>query len=338
MLKLVNRSIISDFSFDFVADVEIKSSLDELTDTATVIIPRKLNYRRNGVLLNNIVSGDNPVFKRGDPVELQAGYDDRINQVFKGYISDIVPRLPLKFSVQDRMYLLKQHKVGPYTVETVTLKKLLTDILPPDVKFEALDVQLGWFRIRVTTAAKVLEHLQTHYGLTCNFRNDVLYCGLRYINTDLVNSMGMINPDYHLPVFRNGVNIADDTNLVFKRSDEQPIKLTAISINTKNEKIKVEVGDSFGEQRTMYFYNLDAASLKKIAEENIDKLKYTGFFGSFDTFLEPQIKKGDAIKLGDPQFEEKDGVYLVKAVHTSYGAKGSGPAGRQTIFVDKKVA
>lgn len=326
-MVLKSKTVIDTFEFDFVTEVEINSSLEDLTDKARLTIPKKLKYKRNGQIVNNVVSGENPLFKRGSKVELWAGRgkNNPLNRVFVGYVSDISPRLPLEFSLQDEMWKLKQITVKNYSEKNLTLKKLLADILP-GYKVNALDVTLGWFRIKRSNVAAVLDHLKSHYGLTCNFRDGVLYAGLRYLTT---------NPlELNVSEFTFEQDIIDDDNLVYRREDDIFIKLKAISINDKNEKVEVEVGDPQGDQRTMYFYGVSKADLQKIAEENLVKMKYEGFFGSFTTFLTPQVRTGEAVRLINKKLPEKNGIYLVKAVDTKYGFDG----GTQTIHLDRKIA
>lgn len=330
-MVLQSRTVIDTFEFDFLTEVEIKSSLEEMTNTARLTIPKKLNYKRNGKLITNVVEGADPLFRRGSVVTLQAGYTDQfgnseLNTVFQGYVSDIKPKLPLEFSIQDEMYKLKQVTVTNYSEKNLTLKKLLTDILPSGYQFEALDVQLGWFRIKRSNVVSIFEHLKSHYGLTCNFRDGVLYAGLRYITT---------NPlELRVSEFEFERNIINDSNLTYRRDDDIAIKLRAISINEKNEKIETEVGDQFGDQRTMYFYGLSMSDLTKIAEESLVKMKYEGFYGSFETFLLPKVETGEAVKLINGKLPEKNGIYLVKEVATRYGVNG----GRQVITLDRKIA
>lgn len=327
MLRLTSQTLIDVYSFDFLTEVEIKTSLDELTTTGTLTIPKKLSYKRNGELVTNIVEGPDPLFRRGSLVTLYAGYDDYNLEVFQGYVSDIKPKLPLEFSLQDKMFKLKQTTITNYSKKDLTLRQLLTDILPPGYEdFQALDVQLGWFRIKRSNVAAVLEHLRSHYGITSNFRDGVLYSGLRYITTDPLQ--------LEAKEFEFERNIIDDSDLVYRREDDVLIKLKAISINDQNEKIEVEVGDPDGDQRTMYFYGLSQSDLTTIANESLSKLKYEGFFGSFTTFLQPQVKVADAVKMINGKLPEKNGIYLVKEVVTTYGVNG----GRQRITLDRKIA
>jgi len=327
LLVLKNITTLDSFTFDFLTELEFTQSVEKLTTLGSLIIPKKLQYKRNGQIITNVIEGKDPLFKRGTPVTISAGYDSTVNQIFKGFVSDVIPRLPLEFSIQDEMFKLKQVTISNYSKNNLTLKQLLTDILPSGYKFNALDVNLGWFRIKRSNVVAVFEHLRTHYGLTCNFRNGVLYAGLRYITT---------NPlELNIHEFEFEKNIIDDSKLIYNREDDVLIKLKAISIDGKNHKIETEVGDTDGDQRTMYFYGLGLADLKKIAAENLSKMKYEGFFGSFDTFLLPKVVPGDAVRMINKRLPEKNGVYLVKEVTTRIGPN---IGGRQTIHLDRKVA
>lgn len=328
MVRLTTNTVIDSFVFDFVTEVEIRASVDELTTTGTLTIPKKINYKRNGKLVTNIVEGADPLFKRGSKVSFSAGYDDNNLTRFTGYISDISPRLPLEFQVQDEMFQMKQRTIKNYYRKSTTLKALLTDLIP-DIPFQALDVTLGWIRVNRSTVAGVLNHLRDKYGLTCRFQDGILYAGLRYITTD---PLELTVQEFRLD--GEQCNVIDGDNLIYRREDDVLIKLKAVSINQKNEKIEIEVGDDDGEQRTMYFYNVSEKDLKTLAEESLKKLRYEGFAGSFLTFLSPQVKPGEAVKLISERLPEKDGVYLVKGVRTTYGVNG----GRQEIELDRKVA
>jgi hypothetical protein len=83
----------------------------------------------------------------------------------------------------------------------------------------------------------------------------------------------------------------------------------------------------------MYFYNISQATLKQLANEALEKLKYEGFRGSFTTFLQPWVKHGDAIKLIDSRIPDRNGVYLVRQVVANFSMAG----GRQEITLDRKI-
>lgn len=312
--------------FDFVTELQINSTWENLTDTATLTFPRKLRYTKNGQVINNIVQGDNPLFKRGVAFKAMVGYGNQTAERFRGYISDITPRNPLFFEFEDAMYILKQTFIKAYSKENVTLQSLLTDILPDGFKFRVnASIDLGRFRRSGSTVAEVLKFLREDYGVISFIRKDTLISGVAYENRSL-DTVKL----HEINLEQFGI---ETDGLKFVREDDQRIKVRAVSIFDNNTKIEVEVGDPDGGERTQYFYGVNESTLRQYANEQLEKFKYTGFEGSFTTFVNPIIQHGDAVKLISEQIPDANGVYLVKGVTTTSGVFG----GRQTIELDIKI-
>lgn len=333
-LKLDTRTSISGFDFTFINNFDIHSTWENLTDTATIIIPKKLVYKRNGVRVDNITEGSNPVFKRGDAVTLAAGYDGKVTQRFAGFLADITPRLPLKFECQDLLWKLKQVSINKFSEKNVTLKSLLTAIMPADIPFTALDFTLGLFRIKNATVAEVLEYLKKTYGIVSYFRDGRLISGFAYTTTDPAQ-LKIVPFQLESNADNNKGNVVSDADLIYKRVDDVKIKVKAISIHPDNTRTEIERGDTDGELRTLHFYDVSEAELKRLADEKISRLKYEGWRGSFTAFIEPEVRHGDAVKIKSLIFPEKDGTYLVKGVRTSVGVTDGG---RQIITLDTKIS
>jgi hypothetical protein len=319
-----NRGVTGrEIIFSFVGEGEINNSWEDRTDTAKMTIPKKIGFKdENGNRLKkDIAGGTDPAFKRGDSVEIYLGYSLNMDLRFSGFISKITPKLPIEIECEDIMWKLKQVTVTKsYT--SVTLKQLLTDILPAGIPFQAVDVGLGKFRITRATVVQVFEELQKTYGLEVWARDGKIYAGLAYV------------PELRIDhKFRFQRNIIEDS-LAYQNGDDVKIKVKAISIAPDNKKTEYETGDPDGETRTLHFYNVSQADLKKLAEEELPKLKYTGFAGGFTTFGEPFVRHGDGATLQDPKLPERDGTYLVKNVKTSFGTGGI----RQEIDIDRKIA
>lgn len=324
MLELKNTVKLGGFSFDFLHDLEIEQTWDTFTDTARLIIPRNIRFKKNGKILKNIISGDDPVFKRGDSVSFTCGYGEEEAQRFSGLISNILPGAPLVIECQDAMYVLKQTTPKNFSETNVKLETIIKKISP--IPFVVnVDFTLGHYIIENVTAADVLDHLRTNYGIISYVRDNILYCGLAYEVKD-INKLKV----HEIEVEKF---VTDDSNLVYQRSDDQKIKIKAISIYPDNTKKEVTVGDLDGGERTQYFYDVPEKDLKTYAEEQLNKFKYTGFAGSFTTFLNPIIKHGDAVKLISKKTPDATGVYLVKRVITYCGVNG----GRQVVELDIKI-
>lgn len=310
---------ISGFRFLYGVDVEVNSSYDTLTDTAKIILPRKLQWEGKDVL-----SDSNTLFKRGDKVEIKLGYDHDNKTVFSGFISAIKPSTPMEFECQDGAWLLKQKSITK-SYEKVTLKQLLKDIMPSNIPFEAVDVNLGKFKITNVNITGILDELKKAYALNAFFRNGKLYVGLAFYPNNAVKHKFIIGGTQ--------ANVIDATDLQYKKEDEVKIKVKAISMLPNNKKIEWDGGDPDGELRTLHFYNKSLAELKEVANREIAKLRYTGYEGSFTTFGEPTVKHGDYVELVEIK-NNRVGTYLVKAVQKRSGTSGY----RQIITLDKKIA
>lgn len=324
MLRLKSLLIINGIQMDFCNTVEIKSSWDKHTDTAKIIIPKRIGFKDiNGKkILPNIIGGVNPTFKRGDKVEIWLGYEPKLQREFVGFISNVSPKFPIEILCEDLMWNLKQITIQKKFYSNVTLKKLLTDILPSGTPFEALDVNLGAIRISRKTVVEVFSFLNKDYGIETWARDGKIYSGFAYIPA--------LRTDHK---FDFNYNVIEDS-LNYVRDDDAKFKVKAVSINSKNKKFEIEVGDAGGEQKTFHWYNAPLATLTKLANEALLKLKYEGFRGQFTTFGVPSVKHGDGASLFAPKITEKNGNYLIKSVEKKFGV---GIGYRQIIELDRRI-
>lgn len=305
---------VGQYTFKGVVNVEIQSSWEELTDTCIITIPRKLRFKNK-----NIAVGQDPLFKRGDKVEVNLGWNGNNSTRFTGYVRTIKIGTPITIICEDEAFLLKQ---GAKTVsfENPTLKQLLDAVLPTGTKYHALGMNLGQFRIKNATPAKVLDELRRSFGLFSFFINKELYVGFPY------------PPETPNKVWKFAFqkNIISD-NLDYRRKEDIKVKVKAISMKPDNSKIEVEVGDSNGDLRTFHHYNLSEKELRKVAEEDLKRIAYSGWKGDFLTFGQQPVIHGDIVELEDDKLDRK-GRYLVKKVVVSFGVDGF----RRTIYLDRQ--
>jgi len=294
--------------FDFVNEVEIETSYENLTDTAKITIPRKLNFDGKPIAV-----GVDSIFKRGDSVKIELGYFPDLRTVFEGYISKVNPKTPIVLECEDKMFILKTTIISKYSKTSVTLKNLLTDIIGDVVEFRTLlDVELGSFKVSNASVAKVLDTLKSDYGFYSYFVNGVLNVGLAADASDTQTIE-----------YKFEENIIDDSSLEYQRSEDMRLKVKAVSINSSdNSKIEVEVGDDDGALKTFYTQNATLEGLRQFANLKLTEWKYEGFSGSFTTFGEPYIRHGDTAKLISDKFPEKNGLYEVVSVKRIFGMDG----------------
>ena len=294
--------------FDFVNQVEIETSYENLTDTAKITIPRKLNFDGKPIAV-----GVDSIFKRGDTVKIELGYFPDLRTVFEGYVSKVNPKTPIVLECEDKMFILKTTIISKYSKTSVTLKNLLTDIIGDVVEFRTLlDVELGSFKVSNASVAKVLDTLKSDYGFYSYFVNGVLNVGLAADSSDTQTIE-----------YKFEENIIDDSSLEYQRSEDMRLKVKAVSINSSdNSKIEVEVGDEDGALKTFYTQNATLEGLRQFANLKLTEWKYEGFSGSFTTFGEPYVRHGDTAKLISSKFPEKNGLYEVVSVKRSFGMDG----------------
>ena len=328
MFRLVGQTTIGSVFINGLTEISFSSSWEDLTQIGKLIIPRNLKFQGKPI----ISEGPNSLFKRGDKVDVVAGYFPNQSTIFKGFVSDVKPTTPLSFKVEDNFWLLKQVTVTK-TFRTTTLSDLLSYLLGElkasdtyissglsiDFKNTA-NLTLTNFRINKATIAEVFNKLR-EYGLFTFFRDETLYCGIAIVPE--------LQTTHNISFERDVIT----DSLIYNKKDDQKIKLVAVSINLENEKTEVTVGDSEGEQRNAYYYNLSESDLKAIAEREIDRFKYEGYKGTFETFGEKIIKHGDIVNLSSKRYDYRNGKYLVKSVDTTVGIGGY----RQIIQLDKKI-
>lgn len=306
---------IGNYRFDGVVDVEIESSWDNLTDTCTITFPRKLEWKGK-----QLATGASPILERKQTVSVLIGYDGLNNEAFSGYVRDISAKIPVSVMCEDAMYLLKSGEITR-SYKSVTLGKLLADIMGAIPYKVVAEYDLGQFRISKATPAKVLQHLREHYLIRCWFRDGVLYAGLPYIS----EGQRTYSLDFERDVVSN--------NLEYREKDAVRLKLKAVIVKSGNGSETVEIGDDDGEQRTFHYYNVTAAAATKMLEAEAERLKYTGYRGTLTTFGRPYFRHGDIAELSDPTFPERNGKYLIKKVTTRYGQGGY----RQELELESKI-
>ena len=348
--KGTNRKV----SFNFVHSIEIESSYENLTDTCKITLPRKLTFEGK-----NLFEGNEPIFKRGDNIEVQIGYVPNITTVFVGYIKNVGTNVPTVLECEDEMYLLKQWTINyPKKIDlitkskkgkllihpkevpfTVKLKELLDYCLSDhDIEFDVIDnIDLGQRRFVNLTPAAMLDVLKSEYGLYSYFKNKVNKTTgeveidkktnkpIRILHVGFANDAAIT----HEASFKMEEVVINSDTLEWSRAEDVRIQCSAISMfpdNTKSDPIIV--GDPDGNQITIHKYNMNESALRFAAEQWIKENKYTGYRGDVETFGEPVMNHGDRAKIISSKLPERDGTFLIKKVKRIYSVD----AGNHQIF------
>ena len=295
--------------------VKIESSYKLLTDRAEIILPRNTSdFDKQNV---------RDVFRLGDKVEIQLGYNGNLNTEFTGYITDVSADIPVKLKLEDEMWKLKKTSVN-ISQRNTTLENLLRSILPPEYELDALEgVNLGTVRYANTTVASVLERIKQEYGLYSYMKGNILVCGKIYADDDDTVS-------YNL-----GKNVISATSLKYQRADDIKLKVKAVSTTKDGEKLKVEVGDPQGEPRQLAYYDIQSEQeLERLALIDLDRFKVDGYKGSIEAFGTPYAQHGMKAQIESPDYPERNGLYYIDTVTTNFD---STPRFHRTIQLGQRV-
>lgn len=325
MLKLSSKITINEtLVFDFVNEIEIDSSYENLTDTCKIIIPKKINLNDKPLAI-----GANAVFKRGMKIKVEIGYDDTLKTAFTGYITKVNLTIPITLECEDSMYLLKKNTLANKSYSSVSLSTLLKYIIPASISYDLKGFEyenLGQIRIsNSATSAQVLDMLRKNYNIYSWFRDDVLYIGVAYlVALQKKRTFGFEK------------NIIDDKSLEWRDSDDVKIKVKGVSVQKDNTKVEYThpTTDAEGELSKLSVPGLSLSDLKKQVIRFYDSFQYTGYRGDFTTFGEPFVNHGDLINFTGEKLEERnEGNYLVRSVKRSFGQSGY----RQSIELGQQI-
>lgn len=301
-----------------ITEIIVESSWKLLTDTAEIVIPRKVKFFDK----NNV----REVFRRGDFVTISFGYNGNNVEEFRGYITEVAADIPIRIKLQDEMWKLKQVPVN-FSSPNISLKDLLIAIAP-GYTVDALEgVQIGSVRFPKTTVAAVLEKLQQDpWKLNTYFKtingSPVLVCGKYYADD---SDIAKVKFDLE----RNCVS----SSLNYVRKDDILILIKGVSTLSNGTKIEVEFGDKGGQLRQLTHYNKTKQELEVLVKLDYEKSKKDGFDGSFTGFGIPSVKHGQKADLTSSLYDDRNGIYYIEGVTKTFNREGI----RQDIKLENRT-
>lgn len=302
MYNSLNAEVkIGSTTFTEINSCEITQSVIELSDKATVVLPR--NYK------NKIGESVLDVLKVGQEVSVNLGYNDQLNEEFKGYVREIESDIPIKIHIDDEMYQFKKNNLVK-SWQKVTLQDIL-QATSNGMKIDCPQVNMGKFIIDNESSYRVFMRLKQNYGLFTYVKDDVLHCGFPYQMKD----KSFVTHEYEF-----GRNIKKN-KLKYRRKEDVKLKVVAIANKKDGKKIKVELGssESNASVRTMNFGDVDEKQLRTLANAELNKLCFDGYSGSIIGFGVPLTRAGDTLKIIDEREKDRAGKYLIESVKVRWG-------------------
>lgn len=314
---------IAGLRFKRVHSLSIEASTSQLSATATIQIPRSAVMTVNGRFLTEVETAKE--FPNGSDVVIRMGYNGNLVEEFRGYVKKVTSGAPVTIECEDAIYLLRKQRINK-SWRHVTLQEVIYEILKgsPIKAIEPMpNIVFSPLYIHDTNGAAALQKLKDNLGLI-----------IRVVDGNRLYVSYTERNDSKATTLRITENVISD-ELEWVDERDVRLKAKAVSIRKDNTRLEAEVGDPDGDQRTLYFYNINSTKeLKEIATKELQKYKYTGVQGSLNTFLVPVVQPGQTALIRDPLYPRRNGDYLVDKVVTTFGEGG----GRRRIYPGLKVS
>lgn len=300
--------------------VNWRRSIDNYSDTATIKIPAIARLRKEGDQYENVQTG--LVFKEGMIAEVYAGYDGVKPLRFKGFIRRVNFSVPLVIECEGYSYQLRKKEGYTKSYTSTTVKQILSDLCAgTDIKLSNLipDIPIKNIYFKNVKGTDVLDYLKDKCLLTIFFNHEVLYCGLRMTQVEQTIK------------HRLNWNVIKDDELKFEQNRELATVNIQIEKRSKDgTKKKAKTGPKDGMLKILKVRHIeDEALLKRIAEEERQKLLFKGYEGKINTFLFPIAEPGMASMIDDVRYPERNGTYFIENVEGDFSRSG----GRQKIQI-----
>lgn len=299
------------FKLGLLAECEIDCSVDNLADTATIVLPESV--------FNEVFNIESKV-SRGTQVTIQLGYDGKLQTEFEGFIQDITTNdSTLKIVCEDALFLFR---VGVPDVELkpTSLKNIaqyLIDKIDPSFTLNCdFDISYEKFVIHKATGYDVLKKLQeeTKANVYFDTMNKVLHIHAPYAEIGGVVKYSMQQ------------NI-EKSALEYKRAIDKKVEVTIESTDSKGKVKSITAGTTGGDKINLKVGPMSEADMQKVAAAALKKNNFDGYSGSFDGWLIPFVRPTYSAIINDDDYPYKNGRYYVIGVKTSFSESG----GKRTV-------
>ncbi len=297
---------IGQYKIAYLLSCEVRKSANKIADTATI--------KLNGMAYNKSINIESKI-KRGDRVSIKLGYTNNLMKEFEGYVTSVTTDNSITIECEDSIFLTKK-EVESKQYKNVKVSEVIKSVinqingLTVNIGAGVDDVRYDKFTVANATAFDVLKKIKEETGLHIFTKGKEINVFLKYTYKE-----GSVTYDFSKNV--------ESSSLKYVKESDKKVLIEVIGLSKKNEKTKVEVGESGGDKITVHRYNVtDKGALKKIGEEEIKKYRYTGYDGSITGWLLPYCTYGYSCKIIDTDYPERQSTYYCEAVTTSFNQSG----------------
>ena len=316
MFKMSWKVTIGAYNLNMMESIEITRSVELLSDTAIITLPSAAFNKPFQI---------NDQLHRGDAVKIELGYDDVLVTEFEGYLETepVTDNGSLILKCEDGLFLYR---------------KLLKNVVMKDASVEDVinhvNAELGGFTVNCDydfNYSKFTINNATGYDVLKKIQEEVK------ANIYLKGTVLQVHPPYS-EIFGKAsydfsINI-ETADLKYKLAEDRKVLITIEYTGLDGKVHKIISGDTGGENINLKGGTADLKSLQRQADSEHANRVYTGYEGTFDSWLIPYCDHGFQVKITDTDEEYKTGVYYVLEVKTKFSKEG----GVRTIKIGKKLS
>lgn len=294
------------YTLNLLDTIEIERSVEKLAGTCVITLPL---YRFNTPLF---VYED---IKRGSEVTVCLGYDNQLEEEFKGYVTKIVyNNSSIVIECEDALFLYRK-SLENEQFQDITLKELLVHIskqIDPSYTVDCkYDLTYETFTINNKTGYDILKQIQDTLAANVwlDTANKILYVVLVY-----VDKLGDVKYSVHQNV--------ETSSLEYVKGADKKVEVIIEATDSNGVAKQVKVGESGGDQISLKIGNVKEKNIKELAEAILKKKTSDRLNGVFTCWLLPRVLPGYTATIIDQEYPERTGPYYVASVKTKFSASG----------------
>lgn len=299
-----------------VESVSVTRSIENLADTAKIVLP---------ATINNVAINVESKIAVGDAVCIKLGYGTALQTEFEGYIDRInTDNGSIEIECIDALYFFKRVSIPDAVLQSVSLNDILNQIvgnLETSVNINC-DYSLTYekFTFYHATAYDVLKKIQEDTKADIYFDGSTLHIHPVY---------SKVGDTVKFDFSRN----IESSELKYIKADDRKLEIEVNYTDATGAKHTATAGTTGGEKKRITV-PADDGSLGNIAENWYNALVYDGYEGSFTGWLVPYVKPTDIVSLHDADYNYKDGNYYVIGTEVEFSSSG----GKRKIELGRKMS
>lgn len=306
------------YQLALMAECEIISSVDNLSDTATIILPE--------AVMNSALQLEGKI-ERGSEVLIKLGYDNDLHTEFVGFVKDVtVNDSSLKILCEDALFLFRK-SVADVEMKPTSIAKVAQYLINQiDTSYTLkcdYDISYEKFTIHQATAYDVLKKMQEETKANIYFNSEKKEL---HIHSPFLEKGGeaLYSMQYNI----------ENSSLEYKNKLDNKVEVTVESTDIKGNVRKVVSGTTGGDKVTLKVGAMSEDSMKRIANSEVLKQSAAGYEGSLDGWLIPMVKPTYSARIKDEDYPDKTAFYYVKTVVTNLSENG----GVRTVTLGIKLS